>query len=820
MFAVALGVALFVSSYASITGIERSIQRSARALAGKAEWMVTGSAPASVPEEVLTRLRQAPGVVSAPFITASASTLGDRPEQLNVWGIDTGTDAMVQLFGAQQAPDLAAVLRMRLIPDSILVPKGFAASHGLSPGATIRVTTRTGPATLTVAGTVEDSPVFRAMGGALALMEFHRAEALFGQPGMLDSIEVAGASEALVRSLARGYQVRSVDSLSPEASDALLRIRSLYSLSLVAMLIGCFVVFSSVQVSVLERMKELATFRALGASRGQLLTALLLEWLLVGLLGSVAGVMLGVELSSVILHAITSDVNSMLPLVKDARPEMTAPGFALGVAIGLVSVLAAAFIPTLAAVRESPLLALRPHTYRLRHRQLTAFWTGLAVLVLGLWLSASGSYARTLVAIVLSFLGLALLMPHAVLVAAAILRHAVARVFGFAGFLATDNLRKAPQRTAFNVIALGGALAIMVTTAALIQGFTQSTHRWIRSSLPFDITVAAIDPGANLYTDETLPRALLDKVRHVPGVSFAYGVRSSFAPLGGHDIMVIGIPTLNYLEAHRRHGTIDWARPIAEPRNTGEMLAGRGAFASENLLALTGLRVGDSIRLQCPGGTRRFRILGSLEDYSWPRGLLAIDLDVMGGLWKSTGLTYIDSQVADRAETAAVKSRLVALTRDRYAAHVLDQRQIVGLADDVLRQTTSAANAQVWLAAIIGFLGIGNSLIVGVLQRQREIGLLRAVGMSRGQLQKTVAIEALLIGVCAGAMGTVGGLLGGWLPLRHFTFAVSGYLYPMVVPWADMAKVFVAAVAIAVVAAIVPARRVAQIPVLTSIALE
>ena len=127
---------------------------------------------------------------------------------------------------------------------------------------------------------------------------------------------------------------------------------------------------------------------------------------------------------------------------------------------------------------------------------------------------------------------------------------------------------------------------------------------------------------------------------------------------------------------------------------------------------------------------------------------------------------------------------------------------------------------QGWLAAIIGFLGIGNSLVIGVLQRQREIGLLRAVGISRQQLQLTVAIEAMLIGIGAGLLGIAGGLVGGWLPLRHFTFAVTGYLFPIVIPWTEMAEVFVLAILIAVAAAIVPARRIAQVPVLTSIAVE
>src|SRR5262249_47440994 len=148
-----------------------------------------------------------------------------------------------------------------------------------------------------------------------------------------------------------------------------------------------------------------------------------------------------------------------------------------------------------AAVRESPLLALRPHSYRLRHRQLGAFWVGLVVILLGMAMSVGGSYLWSLAAIIVFFLGLALMMPHAVLMAALLVRPLVGKIFGFEGFLAADNLRKGPQRTAFNVIALGGALSIMVATAALIEGFTKTIHDWIRVSLPLDISISSADMG-------------------------------------------------------------------------------------------------------------------------------------------------------------------------------------------------------------------------------------------------------------------------------------------------------------------------------------
>jgi putative ABC transport system permease protein len=167
-----------------------------------------------------------------------------------------------------------------------------------------------------------------------------------------------------------------------------------------------------------------------------------------------------------------------------------------------------------------------------------------------------------------------------------------------------------------------------------------------------------------------------------------------------------------------------------------------------------------------------------------------------------------------------VRARIAEITKDQYSVFVFDRNQIVAVADDVLRQTTAAADVQVWLAALIGFLGIGNSLAMSVLQRQREIGLLRAVGMSRRQLRATVSAEALLIAIASGLLGMGGGLLGGWLPLRYFTFNITGYLFPLTIPWGHMALVFGSSLVIGLLASILPMSQASKVPVLTAISYE
>lgn len=801
-----------MSSYTSIRGIDKAIRGSLRATMGRAEWTVTGAGTGGVPESLLAHIRSV-GAVAAPFVKASVSIREPALGALQVWGVDTRTDSMARMFGVG---GLGLGIALALVPNGVLVAKGM----NVATGSELKVATRTGPASLRVLGTVPDSPITRTVGGPLALMDLEGAERLFGQPGRLDLIAVSGISSAQLHGIAKGLTVRPAYSLSVPAQDALLRIQSLYALSLIAVLIGGFAVFSSVQVTVMERMRELSTFRAIGASRSQILGAVLLEWLLVGAAGSVGGVFLGLGIATVVIRYVVAAVNAQFPLIADARPDITWRGALIGASVGLLIVVVAAAVPAATAAGTSPLAALRPYTYRLRNRQVWAFWGGLALLTGGLVLSSSGTYTQTLIAIAISFLGMGLALPQAVLFVTGASRRIVARIAAFPGFLAADNLRKAPQRTAFNVIVLGGALIIMVSTAAVASGLTVSTHDWIRSALVFDLSIAASDMSAGSGTEETLPHSLLAEVEQVPGVSLAYGVRRTFTEHDGNEVLVLGVPVSTYLEAHRRKGAADWVAEFGRPGNLEALRNGTGLFASNNFLALTGMRAGQPLELPTPSGIRPFRILGGIDDYSWPRGVLILDLDVVDHLWKSDRLSYVDVQVANPSQTNDVRRRLEDATLGRFQAIVIDRARLFDMADDVLRQSTAAANVQVWLAAIIGFLGIGNSLVLGVLQRQREIGLLRAIGMSRRQLQLTVALEALLIGIAAGTLGALGGLAGGWLPLRHFTLAITGYLFPIVIPWQSLVLSVAASVAISLLAAIIPVGRVGRLPVLESIGME
>lgn len=820
--AVLLGVALFVSSNVTITSVRASLQATARTLAGGAQWRVTRGRSLGVEVSLLERIRTLPNVIAAPVIQSSAALVEPRGGTLMILGVDFWNDSLLRLYKFQGQADTAAFVRTAFVPDGILITEQFARRHGLQIGSPIRLNTPHGLQDLHVTGILADSGPARVLDGNIAIMELNAAQRLFGRPGFVDRIEVAHATQAQLAALCPGYEIAPAARSASMMEDALARIDSLQAVSLIALLVGLLIIYNSVQISVEERLKEIGTLRALGATQKQIFAVLLMEWLVVGAVGSLLGIYAGYALSKALLSYTSRTLNAMIPLI-DLRDVRIAPlTVVIALILGIGATAIAAALPAWKVVHLTPLALLRPYGLRAFSRQGQSFKVGLVCLGMGVGLVelTRVSPPAGLAATSLIFLGVAFMLPGILLYLAVRVRPLLQRLFRLEGFLAADNMIKFPQRTALTAVTLGGALAMMVATATLVEGFRAATSAWITQALPFDLAVMSTDFSTSIYSDQTVPRTLETTLSRIPGVEMTYGVRSVFAEYRGSDILILGLETRNFLETHRRRGMSDWARRIADPQVVDAMTAGNGIVVSENFAALFGVEQGGKISLPTPSGPRSFQILRTVPDYSWPHGVILMDLDVLLSLWKDDRLTYVDARVQPGTDRESVRAQLATVLAGHYSLFLYDKEQIRRVSDDVLLQTVAVADIQVTIAIAIGFLGIVNSQLISVMQRTREIGLIRAVGMTRRQVARMVVIEGVFIALVGGIIGVIGGLIGGWLPLRLFTFAITGYQYPIVMPWRHLLFAFAVAVLVGFLASILPARRAARLHILDAIGYE
>ena len=820
---IALGVALFASVDISNTSTEAAFRRTVKKLAGDAQLQVVRSRGQGVEEEaVLRRLDAVEGVQAAPVLQFSTTVPGMK-DLLLVMGLDFRREASLRRVAEGEKPQINP---LAFLGDAILISRSFAAQAKLKLGSSFVLNTPTGPRRVAVASIFKDEGAAQIFGGNVAVMPLRTAQKLWGRAGSVDRIELfvkgdvdAAAARARAQ-LGPDYIVRPPPTQNSFLDEALTRLRALMGIGVVALLVGIFIIYNSVSISVIERVREIGTLRAVGATRRQIFGVVLLEWSTLGLLGSAAGLGLGMILAKSLISIWTKEVNQVTMIVDVGQLAVLPRTIAGSLVIGTVTALIASYFPARSAMSITPIEMLRQSLYVITSARsyLKSFAAGVASIAVSAFLMSGGlSFEGVgLIGSFFAFLGAALVMPQATLWTARLLMPLFDRLFHLLGFLAADNISKFPQRTALTVIALAGALAMMVSSSSIVLGIKVRSAEWMEDAFPFDVTVSATDYAATLYADVALPPEVPDRIEADPGVDFTYGVRSKLLQYGQHDIMIFALDMDRYARMQERRRRTGFIPPQALP----DLMSGTGVVASFNFLKLHGVKEGDSITLQTARGPESFRVLAGYEEYSWPQGTVYVHRAVYRERWNDAALTYVDVKLRPGVDREGWRKGTEERLRESHWLFVYDVAMLKKLADDVMDNTLRLLNVQVALAIVIGFFGIVNTLLISVLSRTREIGLLRAVGMTSQQVGTMILIEACFMALVGAVLGIALGLAGAKWPLAFHVEQVSGYWLPLYAPWDTIVIAFAASLLIGAVASILPSRRASRLNVLEAITYE
>jgi putative ABC transport system permease protein len=705
-------------------------------------------------------------------------------------------------------------------PDEIAVNAGLAKAAGFRLGDRVDVLTLEPKQTFTLVGIFGYSGDRDSFGGEtrVAFTPAVAQRLMLGEEGVFSEVVARasdGASQEQLRdrvaaAVGSHYTVRTGEQVADDQAAGIATfldiIRNvLLGFAGVALLVGTFLILNTFSILVAQRTGELALFRALGASRRQLIASVLLEATIIGVVAATLGLFAGVGLGALLQRLIESQGNSNLPGSGASLPLVAVVA---SYSVGLLVTLAAALVPAVRASRIAPVAAMR--SVSAAERPLTVLslagallaGVGSAAVGTALWRDLGDTRLAVLLGgVVAVFVGVAMLTPLVTRPVVGLLGRGLA--WSVPGQLGRRNSARNPRRTAVTAAALMIGMALVTGVSVLAGSLKASIEDLVQQDLGADLVIAAASDGRSAPKFD--PR-VVDEAAQLPAVDQAVTVYTDVAQLDASAVPVMAGDVGALVDVFRLQGASGELRTL----RAGEVVID-SAFAMER-----GLDVGDRLELATSrAGDRSYTVVGTHEPSELVSGPVLSVADARTRFTSSqAAFGYVT--VESGADVPAVKASIAKLLASQPEVTVDDRSGFVAQQSAQVDTITVMLYALLGLALVIAVLGIVNTLALSILERTRELGLVRAVGMRRGQVAGMVAVESVVISVFGALLGLlVGSGLGA---------AVVGALdedIPVLsIPWATLG-VFVAIAAVAgVAAALLPAVRAARVDVLKAIAYE
>jgi putative ABC transport system permease protein len=829
---VVLGVALVAGTYILTDTINRSFDDIFTTALEGTDAVVT-------PKEVVAQETSEPPPFSAALLSRVERVPGVAKAEGGIFSLVRITDAKGKPFGQGFAPQFAFSAASKPF-DTLTYVEGHPPRTSGEAAIDQSNAGREDIAIGDTIGVVGEEPLkrFRVVGinklgdtstggSSSVTLTLPEAQRITDKAGKLDQISIAadpGVSPTeLQRRVARvlppTVQVETATENAQRETDEIGSDLSFLKIALlvfagISVVVGAFLIFNIFSITVAQRIREFGLLRTLGASRPQILSAVLGEALVIGLVGAVLGLFAGLGFAAGI-NALFEAVGIDLPnagLVFATRTVVVS--LVLGVGVTLI----AALTPALRATRVSPMAALLEAELPDRRRRglATAIVAGLlgvggiAMLLVGLFgdPGSAGAAAGTMGAGAAAVLfSTSLYSPRLVKPLASVAGWPMERLRGLTGRLARENAMRKPGRTAVTSAALMLGLALVVFVTVFAAGLNRSIASAIDTNFEGDLTVQSTDGFS------PIPNSIAREVSAVDGVGDVASIRFSYAKLSdtAGQQRISGVDPKTIGEVFNFDFTEGQPDAIAK-------LTPRQAVVDEAYAKSNDLELGDVLRVLTPTNQRlSFEIVAAVKDRTDFLGSFVIDQAAMARGFGETRDTYVLVGIAAGADDEAVERRVKRLVSTRYpSAEALDQAELKQSQEQQINVLVNLIYALLSLAVIVSIFGIFNTLALSIHERTRELGMLRAVGMSRRQVRRMIRYEAVITALIGALLGTALGVLFAALISRPLADEGFELAYPVV----QLVVILVLAALAGVVAAIVPARQASKLDVLDALAYE
>ncbi|CUS03512.2 conserved membrane protein of unknown function [Candidatus Promineifilum breve] len=820
---VAIGVAMMVAIDLANGSARRAFALSTDAVTGKATHRVAGG-PTGLDEDVYRRIRVEAGFSpAAPVVEGyvGAPALGGQPFRLI--GIDPFAEPPFRdYFAAGQATglDLNALTALLTEPNSIIVAGDTAAAAGLALGDTVTLDVAGRPTPARIVGLLRpaDDVSRRALAGIL-FTDIASAQEVLGMVGRLSHVDLIAADESALAAVEAVLPPGATLQTAAARQNAVQQMTAAFelnlaALSLLALVVGMFLIYNTVTFSVVQRRPLFGILRCLGVTGGQLFALILGEAMVLGLVGSLLGLGLGLLLGRGVVGLITQTINDFWFVVNVRGVSAPAGTLLRGLLVGVGASLLAALVPALEAARTAPQSTLRRSTLESRVRRLLPWlvvaWAVLTLIGVGLlWLRGGGLFT--------AFGGL-----FAVLIAAALLAPPVTaglmrlaapvggRLLGVLGRLAPRDIVRSLSRTSVAVAALMTAVSVIVGVSIMVGSFRGTVVEWLDQTLQADIYLSAPGATANRVAG-TLDPAVVAAVRQWPGVARAvtsHAVQIEL-PEFGRLVQLVAVDG----DVSRGNRPYAWVRDdLSNPWTALE--AGEGVIISEALVLKENLPIPPPpITLPTAAGPQALPVLAVFYDYSSDQGSVFIDNDLYRTLWDDAAVSAVGLLVAEGESVEAIITGIETSLSGRQDVVVQSNEALRRGSLEIFDRTFAITSALRLLAVIVAFIGVLSALMSLQLERARELGTLRATGMTRPQLWALTLLETGLMGLTAGLLALPVGYALAWILVYVINVRSFGWTLRMDLAPGYFLQAMLVAVVAALLAGIYPALRVGNMEI-------
>lgn len=809
---VAIGVAVVVAIDLANSSAHRAFILSQKAVSGTATHQLVGG-PQGVPESIYRRLRVDLGVrASAPVVEARVSTLpgGEAPPvAMSLLGVDALAESELgRSLGAGSVR--GDVARLVAEPGTAVLTADRARALGLELEDSLRLRRGEREFELTLVGIVEPASGLDREGlAAVVLTDVATAQEVLGREGWLSRVDMALSDSAAVarveEALPPGLRLLESGGRSEALAQMTRAFRlNLTALSLLALMVGGFLIYNTLTFSVIQRRGLIGGLRALGVTRGEIFRLLLLEGALLGAVGSVLGVLLGIALGDGLLQLVSRTINDLYYAVEVTRLRVEPGSLLKGLALGGGASLLATAVPAYAALRMPPRGALVRSLLEGRVRRaappLAAGGLVLtigAALVLGI---PSQSLLLGFGGLFLLLLGFALLAPLFTIGLTRVLLPVLRPVAGLLGAMAARSIRTSLSRTGVAVAALAIAVSATVGVGIMIDSFRTTVVHWLDNTLRADIFVS---PGAGDHVP--LDPSWAQRLGAIPGVAYvSLGRRVDLeTPQGQIQVFALRIPRDSFAGFDLKEG---------EPaRAQSAFFEEEGVLVSEPFAYRQGLSVGDRVTLPTANGHHAFEVVGIYYDYGSDQGYVTLSRDTYLRHWEDGAVTslgiYLQPGAVPEAVLEQVRARLAGSELGAISNRALRAKSLA-----IFDRTFTITHVLRMLAVLVAFAGILSALMAIQLERARELAVLRATGLTPRQLFALVTTETGLMGLAAGLLALPLGVLMSTVLVHIINRRSFGWSMQLQVDPGLLLQALGLAVLAALLAGLFPAWRMARTP--------